>query len=410
MSESTMRIGFVSLHTSPDDMPGSGDAGGMNVVERAQATALARRGHQVEMITRRTDRRTPAVLELEDGVLLRHLDVGPPVRVAKSAQEAFIPQFAAALAQLGRWDVVCSQHWMSGAAAIDMCQRLAIPHVQSFHSLAAPVGADLSAGEPPESPGRLAAEARLAQESDLVLTISKAEARTVIERCGASPDRVTVVPPGVDSRLFRPRRAGEALWTPGGADERGYVVFAARLQPLKAPDLALRAVAAVPEAIRPHLVIVGDTSVDFAGYRRELDALVAELGLHGQVSFIGPQSRAELARTLRGARLLLLPSYSETFGLVALEAAASGTPTLATPAGGLPEAIADGRSGRLLPTRDPQVWGAEIAALMRDSAALASLGRMARAHAERFDWQWVGRRLEEIFGGLVSERQTAGVR
>lgn len=406
-----MRIGFVSLHTSPDDMPGSGDAGGMNVVERAQATALARRGHQVEMITRRSDRRTPSVFELEDGVLLRHLDVGPPVRVAKSAQEAFIPDFAAALAQLGRrWDVVCSQHWMSGAAAIDMCRRMAIPHVQSFHSLAAPVGADLSAGEPPESPGRLAAEARLAQDSDLVLTISEAEARTVIERCGAAPDRVAVVAPGVDSTLFRPRRASEPLWTPGGADERGYVVFAARLQPLKAPDLAMRAVAAVPEQIRPHLVIVGDTSVDFAGYRRELDALVADLRLQDQVSFVGPQSRAKLARTLRHARLLLLPSYSETFGLVALEAAASGTPTLATPAGGLAEAVADGRSGRLLTTRDPQAWGDEITALMRDPAALASLGRMARAFAERFDWQRVGRRLEEIFGGLVSQRQTAGVR
>ena len=396
-----MCIGFVSLHTSPVDRPGAGDAGGMNVVELAQARALAQLGHRVEIITRRSNSHAPAVQEIADGLTLRHLDVGPPEAVAKSAQEAFIGEFSAALHQLEAWDVLYSQHWMSGMAALPVARDRGIPHVQSFHSIAARSGAPLSAGEQAESPGRLVGESLLARESDLVLAISEAEARTVIERCGAAANRVVVVRPGVDAELFHPPEPGEELWRPSGDDHRGHIVFAARLQPLKAPDLAIRALARVPEIVRPLLVVVGEGSQDFPAYTADLRELAARLGVADRIRFVGALDRADFARVVRSAELMVVPSHSETFGLVALEAAASGVPTIATPAGGLAEAVADGVSGVLLSSRDPEDWGAAVTSLLRDRPRLERMSHSARAHVRPFDWHRAGRQVEAALQSVL---------
>jgi D-inositol-3-phosphate glycosyltransferase len=197
--------------------------------------------------------------------------------------------------------------------------------------VAALPGAPLSAGEPPESPRRVPGEARVARESQSVVAISAAEAQTVIDRCGADAERVSIVSPGVSHEQFHPLDAGEERWHwPASSAEEwphGYVLVAARLEPLKGPDLAVQALAQVDPEIRPHLVVAGDASGAFAAYERELHAMVTELGLASQVTFIGAQPRPELARLLRGARVVLVPSHSETFGLVALEAAACGRPS-----------------------------------------------------------------------------------
>ncbi|MDR0990743.1 MAG: glycosyltransferase, partial [Propionibacteriaceae bacterium] len=353
-----LRIALVSLHTSPIDTPGSGDAGGMNVVEWHEAQALAALGHQVEIITRRSDPGQPDRLPLAEGVTLHHLTAGPTRRLAKSATDQHIAAFTAALAALGRpdtdrstsagadsspYDIIHSHHWMSGMAAVPLAQAWGVPHVQSYHSVAARPGSALSEGEPAESPGRVPGEAWLAQQSDLVVAISAAEARTVIERCGAEPARVAIVPPGVDGEMFRPAQPGPVVDLPPGIDHgRGYVLFAGRLQPLKAPDLAIAALAHVPALIRPDLLIAGADSPDFAEYSAHLRQLAAELGLSDTVHIIGPQDRIQLAQLLRQAVLCLVPSHSETFGLIALEAAASGTPVIAAAAGGLREAVVHG--------------------------------------------------------------------
>ncbi|WP_208379119.1 glycosyltransferase [Cumulibacter soli] len=374
---SRLRIACVSLHTSPTDMPGQGDAGGMNVVELNQALALGRSGHSVDLITRRASDDQPALSEVAGGVRLRLIDAGPPRPMAKSAQEAVLDEFRAGLARLEPYDVVVSQHWMSGVAALPIARGWSVPHLQSYHSIAAPVGADLSAGEPPESAGREAGERLLARESDAIITISRAEARTVIERLGADPARVHVVPPGVDHEVFVPQL--QRAHPP-------YVAYAARLQPLKAPDLAVRAIAAVPPEIRPELHIAGDTSADFADYGAELQALVDELGVRDKVRFVGSFDRPGLAEFLGRAVLTIVPSYSETFGLVALESAACGTPVIASAVGGLVEAVADDVSGTLMHTRDPAAWGGEIARLSGDPAAWRALVSGAQQHAATFGW------------------------
>ncbi len=395
------------MHTSPADAPGSGDAGGMNVVERHQAEALAVLGHRVELITRRASPDAPDRLELAPGIILRHVTAGPPHPVAKSAQDAWIPQFREGLAVLGPYDLFHSHHWMSGVAALPVARHWKVPHVQSFHSVAALPDSSLAEGEAPESAARITGEAQVAQNSDLVVAISAAESQTAIQRCGADPDRVVIVPPGVDSQLFHPAQLEATRWSwPGasaGTSSTGYVVFAARLQPLKGPDLALEALAQVPERLRPHLVLAGDVSADHHGYRRELDQLVERLGLSGGVSFVGPQERGRLAWLLRGARLVLVPSHSETFGLIALEAAASGVPVLASDAGGLREVVVDGETGRLLSSRDPRRWGAALTELVSQPDVLARMGTAARARSLGFDWNRAGQRLSALYTEVIDQ-------
>lgn len=399
-----LRVCFVSMHTSPVSPPGAGDAGGMNVVELAQALALARCGHQVELVTRRHSPDDPGHRELAPGVTLHHLDAGPATPLPKSAIDEYIDQFSTGLAGLGPFDIYHSHHWMSGIAALPVARAAGARHVQSFHSVAAPSGSSLEAGEPAESPRRVPGEVLVATASDAVVAISAAEARTVIERCGADPARVHIISPGVDHDLFRPRLAGEAGWIPaGGVGRNGFIAFAGRLQPLKGADLAIAALAGIDPAIRPRLVVAGEASQDFADYPDQVRRAVAESGLQDDVEFCGPLPRPELAWMLRSARLVLVPSHSETFGLIALEAQSSGVPVVAACAGGLREAVAHSETGYLVNSRDPAVWSQVLEELLADPATLVRLGTVARVHALRFDWLWTARRLAACYRGVLAQ-------
>ncbi|MCY7289222.1 MAG: glycosyltransferase [Cryobacterium sp.] len=394
-----LRIALVCLHTSPGDEPGSGDAGGMNVVVRHQAEALASAGHHVEILTRRSSPVSEPV-QLSPGVTLRFLDAGPARPVPKGDHEEFIEAFRLQMDALGPYDVIHSHHWFSGMAALPLARRRGTPHVQSFHSIAADPSTPLSAGERPESPGRMAGEAWLAQESDALVAISEAEADTILQRLGGSPERITIVLPGVDGILFRPTDIRAAGLT-GAIDIRGYAVVAGRLQPLKGLDLAIEAIAAVPEPIRPELVIAGDASADYDGYIDELRALAARHGIERNVRFVGPQSRVDLALLLSGARVVLVPSHSETYGLVALEAAASGVPVVAAAAGGLREAVLDGDTGVVLDSRDPEVWAGALTQILSNPAFARRLSLAARERAEHLDWPRSANGLVTVYRSLV---------
>jgi len=390
----SLRIALVSLHTSPGAEPGSGDAGGMNVVVRNQAEALAAAGHTVEILTRRSSPEIARKVQLHPRVTLRFLDAGPAAPVPKGDHEDFIDAFRQRMSALGPYDIIHSHHWFSGMAALPLAQERRTPHVQSFHSIAAEESTPLSEGERPESAGRMAGEAWLARESDAIVAISEAEADTVVRRLGGIRECIQVVQPGVDGTLFRPTRHQAR---PG----LGYVLVAARLQPLKGLDLAIEAVAAVPEAIRPELIIAGDASSDFDGYVDELRALAARHGIEHGVRFVGPQNRAKLAVLFREARAVLIPSHSETYGLVALEAAASGVPVVAAAAGGLREAVVHGATGVVLESRDPAVWGQYISHLLSDHEFAQQLSVSARERAEHLDWPRSAQKLLEVYRRLV---------
>jgi D-inositol-3-phosphate glycosyltransferase len=352
----------------------------MNVVVRNQALALGALGHTVDLFTRRSSPDQPTATPLGDrsvpGVTLHFVDAGPAEPLAKGAHELYMDEFGRALDAFGDFDIVHSHHWFSGMAALPFARRRGVPHLQSFHSIAADPASPLSEGERPESAGRLAGEAWLAKESDGVVAISAAEADTVVTRLGARVDDVGIVSPGVDSTVFHP----------GSRAASPYAVAAGRLDPLKGFDLAIRAIAAVPADRRPELVIAGEESVDYAHYPAELAALADALGIADRVRFVGPQSRGDLATLLREAALVVIPSHSETYGLVALEAAASGTPVVAAAAGGLREAVVDGVTGLVLASRSPEVWSEAITRILDSPALAAKLSTTARVRATGLSW------------------------
>jgi D-inositol-3-phosphate glycosyltransferase len=392
-----LRIALVCLHTSPADEPGSGDAGGMNVVVLHQAQSLASLGHEVDIITRRSSTTGPSVVTLGDRLRLRFVDAGPAHPLAKGDHEKYITEFSEGLSRLGPFDVFHSHHWFSGMAALPVARAGRVPHVQSFHSIAADDSTPLSDGERSESPGRMAGESWLARESDALVAISESEAHTIENRLGGAAERITIVSPGVDGELFAP--AGhERAQVPYRAP---YAVVAARLQPLKGLDLAIEAVAAVSADIRPELVVSGDASADFDGYVDELSELARLRGIGDSVHFIGPQSRRALAELLRQARVVLIPSHSETYGLVALEAAASRVPVVAAAAGGLREAVVDGVTGIVLDSRDPRVWARAITRLLTDGEEARALSLRARERAETLSWARSAEALVNVYTSLL---------
>ncbi len=396
----TLRVAFVSMHTSPAEQAGTADAGGMNVLIRSLAAALGQQGVSVHFITRRSDPRQPARMDMGDGVVLHHVDAGPATSLPKSLIDAHIDAFREGLRALGPFDLMHSHHWMSGVAALPVARERGIPHVMTFHSVAAHPNSPLRDGEPPESPARLDGEVSCATQSDLVIAVSHHEAAVVIGRCGAEPEQVAIVRPGVDVELFHP---SDEVWTPSADIRPGYLLFAARLQPLKGADIAIAALGEVPEDERPDLVVVGQTSADFSGYEAELHQLVADLGLEQRLTFLPGQDRPALARLMRHAALVLVPSHSETFGLVALEASASGTPVLAAAAGGLTEAICNTHTGMLVPEHDASIWGQELTALLRDGDRRRDMGLRGRERALTMTWPKVAARTLTLYRRLLED-------
>lgn len=401
MAPSPLRVAAISLHTSPIEAPGSADAGGMNVVVLESARALARRGHRVDMLTRRTDPGTDAVVELEPGLRVIHLDAGPPTPLPKSAMEQAVAPFTASLrAHLHRsegYDLLHAHHWFSGIAALDADTERRVPLLQSFHSVAAPPdAASLGAGEPAESAGRVAGEQRAARGADRVVAVSDAEAATVRDRYGVPASRLSVVRPGVDVDVFRPPPGGGAASPPR-------LLFAARLQPLKAPDLAIEVLSRLDPADGVRLVLAGGASPDHPGYVDRLRRLAADRGVAERVDLPGSVDRAGLARLMREASALLVPSWSETFGLVALEAQASGSPVVAwRGAGGIAEAV--GKGGVVLADRDPATWAGAVRTLLDDAAGRQRRSAAARAFAERRTWDATAAGLEDVYRRSREER------
>ena len=406
-----LRVGFVMLHTSPLDVPGTKDAGGMNVVVRAQAEALARSGHTVRIFTRRADQESAPRVTLAPGLQVVHLDAGPARLLAKAEHEPVMVAFGAQLAaELERdpVDVLHAEHWFSGIAALPVARQQQIPLVQSFHSIAVAEESE-QPGERPESPGRLAGERRLAREADLLIAVSAAERDTIIADLGGDPERVSVVPLGVDTELFRPCAKRECAerqdWFAHGG--RAEVLAVGRLHPLKGFDLALDAVAQIPAEQRPALRIVGAPPPDGDEYARELHEQAARLGILATTAFEGALRRTDLAERIRRATLVLVPSHTETFGLVALEAAASGIPVIARAAGGLREAVLDEVTGLLVTEEDPAAWAAAITELLGDPERMAAMGAAARAHALTRSWSASAEELLTAYAGLLGAHSAA---
>jgi D-inositol-3-phosphate glycosyltransferase len=420
------RIATISVHTSPLDQPGTGDAGGLNVYVVEVSRQLARRGVEVEIFTRAVCRDTPATVELAPGVLVRNVVAGPFEELDKHALPAQICPFTFGVLRTeaayapGRYDLVHAHYWLSGQVGAVAAERWGVPLVQSMHTLGKVKNLALASGDCAEPAVRIRGEEEVVAAADRLVANTADEARQLIELYGASPGRVETVSPGVDLSLFRP---GPSVAAPGqGAlrDRLGLprdavvLVFAGRIQPLKAPDVVLRAAAALLRrspalAGRLAVVFVGGPSGSEVGAPGRLAGLAGSLGVADHVRFEPPCSQRELADWYRAATLVLVPSHSESFGLVALEAQACGTPVVAAAVGGLRTAVRDGVSGVLVDGHDPQEWARVLADLVSSPSRRAELSRGAVAHASGFGWPATADRLLEVYTGAMAST-TARVR
>jgi D-inositol-3-phosphate glycosyltransferase len=391
MSGGLRRIAMVSMHTSPGDLPGTGDAGGMNVAILALALHLARRGVEVDLLTRATA--GPSERELADGVVLRALAAGPATPLAKGRLVDVADEFGEAVATLAgrptpRYDLLHAHYWLSGLATLPVAIELGLPFVQSFHTLGAMKNRTLAPGDAPEHEGRLRGEAFLANQADAVVAGSTAEVGTLIDDLHTPPERLWVIPPGVDTELFTPDRCANAevvrarLGLPA---HRPLIVIAGRVQPLKDQELGIRILSELSMVSPAPLLVIAGEAVDPV-YRELLEQAAILHRVDGEVRFVGALDRETLADLLAAAEFTLVTSHSETFGLVALESAASGTPVVGFRGTGLLESVDEGESGYLVRTRDPADWAAVILEHRADGERVAAMRRSARLFAEGFTW------------------------
>lgn len=402
------RVALVSMHTSPARQPGTGDAGGMNVALRSLAGELAARGVEVELLTRAEG--SPSERELETGVVLHELTAGPRGPIPRGELSAVSDEFGEAVAALAgrrgsRYDLLHAHYWLSGIATLPVALELGLPLVQSFHTLAVLKDRDPAPGSTPEPDRRRHSESFLAGQATAIVAGSAAEATVLIDEVHAPAERVWVIPPGVDVDLFRPHRTDadtrvrEALAVAPG---RPILVVAGRVQPLKDQELAIRALAEL-QALRgwaPVLVVAGEATPGDEDYALRLRFLARDLGVGEDVRFVGALRRDRLAELFTAASATVLPSHSETFGLVALESAASGTPVVGYRGSGMLESIAEGRSGTLVASREPRAWAAAIAGLLDDPRALGRMSRSSREHALGFTWAAAATALLGVYGSL----------
>ena len=415
---SPRRIATISLHTSPLDQPGTGDAGGLNVYVVEVSKRLAERGIEVEIFTRAVCRDTPPTVELAPGVLVRNVVAGPFEELDKNALPGQICPFTFGVLRTeaayapGRYDLLHAHYWLSGQVAAVAAERWGVPLVQSMHTLGKVKNLALASGDCAEPAARIRGEGEVVAAADRLVANTAEEARQLIDLYAADPWRVETVNPGVDLSVFRPASglaSGLALRRRLGlASDAVVLAFAGRIQPLKGPDVVLRAAASLlrlcPWLVdRLVVVIVGGPSGSEVGAPGRLEALASSLGISSFVRMEAPCPQPELADWYRTADVVLVPSHSESFGLVALEAQACGTPVVAAAVGGLRTAVRDGYSGVLVDGHDPEVWARVLSDLLVSPARLAALSRGAREHAAAFNWPATAERLVGVYTGAMNE-------
>lgn len=408
------RVAFLSLHTSPMEQPGAGDAGGMNVYVRALAIALAESGVEVEIFTRATKASQPAVEHPGPGVCVHNIPAGPRRKVPKEELPELLHQMVVEIDNIrnrqlhGRYDAIHSHYWVSGVAGLELSALWGVPLVHTMHTMAKVKNLVLQPGEHPEPRRRENGEQRIVDGADRLIANTPAEADELVSHYGADRDRIDVAPPGVDLNIFTPAFRKKSRARLDVRPNSFHILFAGRIQRLKGPQIFVKA-ASILRQRRPdidlEMTILGALSgaKDF-----NLQQIISDAGMDDVVTHRPPVVATELAGWFRSADVVVMPSFSESFGLVALEAQACGTPVVATNVGGLSRAISDGRTGILVDGHDPSDWADALEDLYDDVQTREDMGRLAATHAESFGWQRTAaitlESYREAVGGLLLPR------
>ncbi|MFD7922394.1 D-inositol-3-phosphate glycosyltransferase [Streptomyces sp. NPDC059740] len=419
------RVAMLSVHTSPLHQPGTGDAGGMNVYIVELARKLAAINIEVEIFTRATTAGLPPVVELTPGVLVRHVDAGPYEGLNKEDLPAQLCAFTHGVMQAwaghrpGHYDLVHSHYWLSGHVGWLAAQRWGVPLVHAMHTMAKVKNASLAAGDTPEPAARVIGETQIVEAADRLVANTEEEAGELARYYDADPGKLAVVHPGVNLDRFRPDPQAPGPDPAARAAARARLdlpqdafvpLFAGRIQPLKAPDILLRAVAHLVDqdpTLRSRMVVpvVGGPSGSGLAKPERLQKLAARLGVADIVRFRPPVAQEQLADWYRAASVLVMPSYSESFGLVAIEAQACGTPVVAAAVGGLPVAVHDQVSGFLVPGHDPAAYAAELRRFLDDPSLADRMGAAAHRHAQSFGWDTAAAATADVYAAATHERR-----
>ncbi|WP_461110904.1 D-inositol-3-phosphate glycosyltransferase [Streptomyces calidiresistens] len=411
------RVAVLSVHTSPLHQPGTGDAGGMNVYIVELARRLAALGTEVEIFTRSTAGALAPRVELAPGVLVRHIDAGPYEGLAKEDLPAQLCAFthgvmrAWAGHRADHYDLVHSHYWLSGHVGWLAAERWGVPLVHTMHTMAKVKNAALAEGDTPEPAARVIGETQVVAAADRLIANTAEEAAQLVHHYDADPVHTAVVHPGVNLERFRPADGRAAARARLGLPADALIpLFAGRIQPLKAPDVLLHAVHHLVErdpGLRARLVVpvVGGPSGSGLARPEHLHKLAARLGIAELVRFRPPVAQDGLADWYRAADVLVMPSHNESFGLVALEAQACGTPVIAAAVGGLPTAVADGTTGYLINGHNPRDYASALARFAADPGLPARLGAAAVRHASRFGWDTAAAATAEVYADAVAEHR-----
>jgi D-inositol-3-phosphate glycosyltransferase len=414
--DAVRRVAMISVHTSPLDQPGTGDAGGLNVYVLELSRRLAAAGIDVDIFTRATSSRLEPVVPVGDRILVHNIHAGPFEGLAKGELPGQLCVFARevlrseAAQPLGHYDLVHSHYWLSGQVGALARDRWGVPLVHTMHTMAKVKNQSIASGDSPEPSARMIGEEQVVEAADMLIASTDVEAGQLVDLYGAEPARVEVVHPGVDLSVFRPRDSRAARAQVGLPLDAHVVLFAGRLQPLKAPDVLVRAIALLLEQtpqLRGRLVVpvVGGPSGTGLEHPESLAELVSELGIDDVVRFVPPAPASELAVWDAAASVVAVPSYNESFGLVAAEALATGTPVVAAAVGGLSTVVVDDENGLLLDSHEPGDWAAALRRVLLDGAFRARLSEGARARAARFSWESTAERTLDVY-----ERARAALR
>ena len=402
------RVAMISLHTSPLDQPGTGDAGGMNVYVIELAKRLAERDIEVDIFTRSTSSQLPSVVQAADGVRVQHIVAGPFEGLTKGELPGQLCAFARDVLRTeashdpGHYDLVHSHYWLSGQVGALARDRWGIPLAHSMHTMAKVKNEALAEGDTPEPVARVIGEEQVVDAADMLIANTDDEARQLVTSYDADATRVEVVHPGVDLDVFRPTSQAEARARLGIAPDAHLLVFVGRIQPLKAPDILVRAASDLvtrDPSLRSTLqvAVVGGPSGTGLEKPEALAQLSASLGLSDVVRFVPPVSRTELVDWYAAASAVCVPSYNESFGLVAVEAQGVGTPVVAAAVGGLTTAVRDGHSGLLVTGHDPADYARALERVLLSPGLREELSRGAVEQAGRFGWDVTADRTIEVY-------------
>jgi D-inositol-3-phosphate glycosyltransferase len=402
------------LHTSPLEQAGIGDAGGMNVYVVESAKRIAESGIGVDIYTRANRSGLPEVVEIADGVNVRHLEAGPYGGISKeelpsqvcAMMSSFLHQEACLASNY--YELVHSHYWISGQLGWLISERLSIPLVNNMHTMAKVKNLSLAEGESAEPEIRAIGEEQVVKASKALIANTASEAASLVSLYDACPDRVFVVPPGVDLKTYKVGAGKSAaraklLIKP----ETLLLAFVGRIQPHKGPDVLIRAVSEMLKhtpSLKSRLkaVIIGGASGSGQGEIEKLMGLARFLGVSEVIEFLPPVAHEDLSDWYRASDLVCVPSYSESFGLVALEAQACGTPVVATAVGGLRTAVADGISGLLVDGHNPRAWSATISRLLLEPEKRLLLSMGAIEHASHFGWDSTARGILDVYDQVLS--------